>query len=269
MKKLLGRLKRGAVGRLENARESAPPVPADFKKQSLATSTQNRDIPYYIVGSGKRKITLIAGTHGNEVGTVKLAHFLLNWLTTTDFPNLTFYIVPCLNPDGYAQAQQKPDYLAGGRIGRFNGRNVDLNRNFPTKSFQSKSVWTHGKNYTERTEVFCGEQGASEPEIKGLTELIKNEKIEVYFSFHSAGRDVMGSTTELGQSMARLFSEVGIYRFTTLEDWEVLHQTGTAKEWCDENKIAYIEVEASTRWGSDWQNQKPAIQACLEWLNRH
>ena len=28
------------------------------------------------------------------------------------------------------------------------------------------------------------------------------------------------------------------------------------KEWCDLNNIAYIEIEGSTRWGSDWKKQK-------------
>jgi len=50
------------------------------------------------------------------------------------------------------------------------------------------------------------------------------------------------------------------------DDWEKIGQTGTAKDWCDDWGISFVEVEGSTRYGSDWKIQKPAIEAVLKYL---
>ncbi len=265
MKRYVGQIWRGLVGIGQTYTELSVPLSSNVPQGILGNSVSGKSITYYKIGTGSRKIACVSGTHGNEVGTVKLGHRLIDWLWRhqTDFAGCTFFIIPCLNVDGYQKALAQPDYFRGGRIGRFNGKGVDLNRNFPTRSFQPETIWTHGKRYTEETKVFAGTRGASEPEIKGLLELIQNEGIEIYFAFHSAGRDVMGSTAPLGQKLAQTFSKVAQYRFCSLDEWKKLGQTGTAKEWCDENKIAYVEVEATTRWGSDWHNQKPGLEACF------
>ena len=266
-KKRIGGIARGLVGMWQNQEL----VPNDaLEKQVLTRSTEGREVDFYVVGEGALKILLVGGTHGNEVGTVKLMRHILCWLNDNPqaLSNLTVQIIPCLNPDGFALAQKNPDYFNGGRIGRFNGRNVDLNRNYPTKNFQSQSDWNHGKNYQERTKVFCGEKGASEPEIKALTELVAKEDIELVIAFHSAGRDVMANKQPLAREVAKLFSEKTGFRLSTDKEWEDLKQTGTARGWCEENDIAYIEIEASTRWGSDWEQQKSGLLAAIELLNK-
>lgn len=221
------------------------------------------------IGNGPFKILFAAAIHGNEVGTIKLAHHLLEWLPcqTAHLERFSFFVIPCLNPDGTAQALETPDYLGGGRVGRFNGNGVDLNRNFPTSSFQSTSDWTHGKNYTERTPVFCGSNGASEPEMHALTEWMKKEKINLWVMFHNAGADVMGNDHPLVQKLAPRYAQQAVYKFQTLDEWQALRQTGTAKEWCDGNGIPYLEIEGSSRWASDWKRQKPAIEDLLNALS--
>lgn len=60
--------------------------------------------------------------------------------------DITAYIIPCLNRDGYEQAQKYPDYLVGGKIGKTNANHVDLNRNFPTSGWKTKSkIFIAGK----------------------------------------------------------------------------------------------------------------------------
>jgi len=265
MRKTLGRLKRGLQGVRHTLTEKAP-SPNHLPYKIIGKSLEGREIIAYTLGDGPRQLILVSAIHGNEVGTIKLAHFLLNWLEKNPQPSFTIHIIPCLNPDGYHQAQQDPDFWNDGRIGRLNARNVDLNRNFPTKSFKQDSNWTHGKDYQELTAVYCGESGGSEPEIQALTHYILDHKISTYFGLHSAGRDVMGNNQAPAQDLAHIFSESTGYRFSTPDEWTTLGQTGTTKEWCEEHEIAYLEIEASSRWGADWAQQKPGILACLTFL---
>lgn len=84
--------------------------------------------------------------------------------------------------------------------------------------------------------------------------------------FHNAGKDVMGNRNELSQKLTKLYCQKTGFRYVSEQNWAALKQTGTAKEWCDINKIAYVEIEGSTRWASDWSKQKKAIESTLFFL---
>ncbi len=237
----------------------------DIPIMKIGNTIKNVPINYYKIGGGKLKIIFISAMHGNETGTVKLAHKLINFLfeNRKKYPEFTFYIIPCLNPDGYGKALKNSDYFNGGRIGRFNDNDVDLNRNFNTPSFKKESVWLSGKNYSNKETVYCGEFGDSEPETKALTDFIKKENIKVLFSFHNAGRDVMGNKVHPSQKLVEIYAKKCKFKIFSEEEWTKLEQSGTLKEWCEENSVAYVEIEGSTRWGSDWKIQKPAVEATL------
>jgi hypothetical protein len=89
-------------------------------------SAGDRDLIAYRFGTGSRVIMLIGGIHaGFEANTVTLMDEFRQYFTVNPEmidAEVTFVIVPSLNPDG----------LAVGRTlqGRFNGNNVDLNRNW-------------------------------------------------------------------------------------------------------------------------------------------
>lgn len=262
----LGTLKRGIQGILLNHFEKIPPLPEDLKPRVIGQSKQGNPLECYSLGNGNKKVMLAFGLHGNEVGTVKLGHYLLDHLAKNleILEGLTILLIPCLNPDGYSIAQKHPDYFGGGRQGRFNGNEVDLNRNFPTKSFKKESAWCFGKNYQERSAVYCGEHGNSEPETQALTHLMLEEKIETLFIFHNCGRDVMPNRNPRAEKIAQQFAKLSGFKYVSHSQWLELNQTGTPKEWCEENNIAFLEVEGSTRWGSDWPHQKEAILQSLK-----
>ena len=79
--------------------------------------------------------------------------------------------------------------------------------------------------------------------------------------FHNAGRDVMGNKSELSQRLVQIYSQNTGFRIVNDQEWAEMKQTGTALEWCELHDIAYLEVEGSTRWGSDWKIQKKALEA--------
>lgn len=265
LKKKLGGIKRGGLGFLQNHFSRAVDIPAGVSITEIGKSVDGRPLECFRIGNGPNKILYAAGIHGNEVGTVKLAYHLLDWLDKNKacWRDFTFFVIPCLNPDGYALARENPDYFNGGKVGRFNAHSVDLNRNFDTPSFQNKSVWGFGKNYAESVEVDCGTAGNSEPETRALTEFILNNNIRILFMFHNAGGDVMGNNNPLSQKLTHIYAQKTGFHYVSEEDWAKLQQSGTAKEWCDLQNIAYIEIEGSTRYGADWGRQRAAIEATI------
>lgn len=269
VKLFLGKLRRAIRGFFNNVFDRPAKTPQQLTPLVVGRSSQGRDLLAYSVGSGATSLLFVGGMHGNEVGSIKAMHALLRWLPSQAalFKGFTLWVIPCLNPDGYAQAQKHPDYWHGGRIGRFNANKVDLNRNFPTASFQSHSEWTHGKAYQERTEVYAGPRGGSEPETKALLTFIKKEGISLLAMFHTAGADVTGSRDASSQNLARAYAEASGYRFFSEEEWRALGHTGSAKEWCEEQGLAFLEIEGSTRWGSDWGRHRKGIEAMLRFYS--
>lgn len=263
LKKKLGNSKRALQGMLLNTFEKMPFPPNELKSQTIGRSTNGAPILAYQIGNGPKKVLYSAGIHGNEVGTVKLAHHILKWLHENPLQDFSLFVIPCLNPDGYKKAQEHPNYFGGGRIGRLNEKGVDLNRNFKVPSFQSQSFWCHGENYQEKTEVYCGEEAFSEPETKALRDFINKEKIKTIFMFHNAGADLISSEDLAAQKLANLYVEHTGFQLYSVEDWKKMQQNGTMLEWCMQEKISYIEIEGSTRWGSDWKKQRKALEATL------
>ena len=270
MKKILKTFHRLSKSVAQNMLER-PLAPAkEIPVLTIGMSNENRPILSYKIGHGPHKVIFVSAIHGNETGTVTLGYRLINhfYVNREKYKDFSLFIVPCLNPDGYAQAKKHPDYLHFGRIGRFNANKVDLNRNYANASFQSQAIWTRGKDYSERIPVFAGNKGNSEPETQVLTNFILKENISLWIAFHSVGKDVMGNHNSLAQELATLFSKVSGFDLMTEAKWKELQQTGTPKEWCDEHALAYLEIEASTRYGSDWKNQKTALEAVLNHISQ-
>jgi protein MpaA len=99
----------------------------------------------------RRVVLVVAGVHGDEPSSVAAAIELAGWLgTTPPSPGVEVWVMPVLNPDG----------LAAGR--KNSARDVDLNRNFPARNFQT----AHQPGY------FPGGAPASEPETRTLAAIV-------------------------------------------------------------------------------------------------
>ena len=142
-----------------------------------------------------------------------------------------------------------------------------MNRNFDTPTFQIKSWWNYGKNYSEKTEVFCGNEKNSEVETRSLIKLIKDNNIDYIFSFHNAGSDIISSNHELSKNLGKIYAENSKFDLITEDNWRLMKLTGSFKEWSEINNIPYLELEGSSRWGSDWMIQGSAIFAVLDHIN--
>lgn len=256
LKNKIGNLSRGFRGLYNSRFEKFEDLPLNESRLVIGETIEEREIAAYKFGrAGKIKILLLAGVHGNDLAAIKLMHKMVNYLNARKQPILgvEIFVIPCLNLDGMAAAISEPNYFSGKNIGRFNANGVDLNQNFDVESFESEH------------DVYCGENPFSEPESLLLSNFIKEQKINVLYSFGDGKQAVSGNQNNLSSILVKDFVKNSSYRYLDGESWEIIQQTGTIREWCDLNKIAYVEVECATRWGSDWKNLKTAIISGLKY----
>lgn len=157
----------------------------------IGRSYDNRDIFLLKIGRGKKNILLTAGVHGREsinpMVLLSMAEFYCeewrDYLLT-----VTIYMVPLVNPDGYVIAVQGFDGIKNGHLKKqalrmnlpfyqwkFNGRGVDINRNFPASSWRRKKT---------------GDYPGSEYETAALMQLMQEIPFIGYIDYHSRGKEI-------------------------------------------------------------------------------
>jgi hypothetical protein len=166
------------------------------KLVSIGRSIEGRDIRALVISSrpddAGRGSVIVTGTHHarewlSPMVAMGIADALVNRYDADlqvrhVVDNLTVYVVPVVNPDGYVRT------FSGNRLQRKNmhvGCNVDLNRNYATAFGQlvPKSC---------AAETFPGPMPFSEPESRAIKELAeKQAKLQLYVDYHSNGNQVM------------------------------------------------------------------------------
>lgn len=161
-------------------------LPASGETTTIGKSTGGLSITLSCMGNGPVTSLLIGGVHGDEPEGFLFAERFLQEvqegsLTVPD--HLTLYVCPRLNPDGCSVDR------------RTNARNVDLNRNLPTKD------WT--KDFTN-PRYFPGLSAGSEVESELTVELIETLKPRMIMSLHSYEHAMInynGDCLDLAQAM--------------------------------------------------------------------
>jgi protein MpaA len=136
------------------------------KYLTLGKTVKGRDITAAVYGTGKKHVLVFGGIHGDEPHTTVLARALAVNINQETLPqNLTVIIVPDVNPDGL---------MASTRV---NANGVDINRNFPSKTWRS--------DYTAPTR-YPGLQPSSEPETRAVLSLIERYPPHLVVTLHAA-----------------------------------------------------------------------------------
>ncbi|MEK7201083.1 MAG: M14 family zinc carboxypeptidase, partial [Patescibacteria group bacterium] len=138
-----------------------------FKYEVIGKSLEGREIQSYTYGAGSKHIVFVGGIHGGyEWNSVLLSYQFIDYLKKSPAlipANLKVTVIPSANPDGLYKVTGKVGRFAVTDVnksqavlasGRFNARDVDLNRNFdckwkPTGTWQSKTVSAGSKAFSE------------------------------------------------------------------------------------------------------------------------
>ncbi len=198
--------------------------PDIIKTSSIGKSVQGRDITLLTLGTGERKVLIVAGIHSKEsiavTFTMRCIEEYAQAMTAGKnvgrynvkklLSEFTIYFVPLMNPDGmdiYLGLEQ-PEYtdqpLTEEELSDFknNANGVNLNRNFPFE-------WGHEKvnTTTPDSRSYAGASAASEPETQALIALCEANEFEWMFNMHCKGhmvfyQDEVNETTQQSINMA-------------------------------------------------------------------
>jgi predicted deacylase len=155
------------------------PVRAAYASKVIGHSVQGRPIVAWHLGeSGKPKVVLIAGMHGNEPAPTAILRTLRDGRSVH---GIDLWVVPAYNPDGLARGTRR------------NARGVDLNRNYPY----------HWAPLTGS--YYSGPEPASEPETRAMMRFLRRVRPDSILSFHQPllGVDVAVDRPRFARRVAR------------------------------------------------------------------
>lgn len=236
-------------------RPTSTPIPFFESPIVYGTSVEGRPLVAYRFGTGPSARAIIGGIHGGyEWNTVELVSRTLEYFREHPEqvpPGVTLYLIPCMNPDGYAAGRD----LAA----RTNRNGVDLNRNW---DYQWQITATHGTR-----PVFAGSAPFSEPETAALRDFILQRNIELVIFYHSAmGKIFSGAERDRcpTEELAIMMSRVTGYPYAP-EGVPGQITTGDAIDWLSAQGIPAIEIELTDHQNIEWERNLPGILAFLQW----
>jgi g-D-glutamyl-meso-diaminopimelate peptidase len=179
----------------------------------IARSILSRPIEAYFIGEGRKYIAVVAAHHALESITANFAFALIDYLLTksrTDSINgvdckfllskYCFCIVPCVNPDGIelrfngvweSPLSERLTRMSGGDFTSWqaNARGVDLNHNYDAGFAEYKAIEREREIVAGAT-LYSGESPESEPETRGVANLVRMLMPSALVSLHSQGEEI-------------------------------------------------------------------------------
>lgn len=243
------------------------------REEVIGRSVGGHDIVAYNFGSGEQVILFVGGIHGGfSYNTSLLAYQLIDHLDTN--PDLvpegvTVSIIPVLNPDGIERVTgavtrfSAPDVEASETVrtaSRFNSNNVDLNRNFDCQ-WQSEGLWR------DQT-VSGGSAPFSEPESRAIQGFVQAHLPVAVVAWYAAAGEVFASACGDDPLMPETQNLMNTYAnnsgYPAQEQFTYYTVTGDMVDWLARNEIPAISVLLSDRGNTEWERNRPAIEALLQ-----
>ena len=173
---------------------------------------------------------VLAGIHGEEPETLWLARRLLERVSGHD---TAWAVLPCANPDGM---------LAGVRQ---NAAGVDLNRNFPSASWNDGDSFTYPpgtevrrrEHRTNRSSP--GPAPASEPEVQAVLALIEADRPELILDLHAPLELIAPTPAADPEAVQRLATASGLPVRQDIGS----PTPGALRDWCADNACGAVTYE--------------------------
>jgi len=219
---------------------SETPLP-NIETFSIGNSVEGRPILATRYGLGPNSIILAGAIHGFEKNTARLVEELQIGLDGQVPDGWRIYLIPILNPDGYANGT------------RWNANFVDLNRNWDTPN------WSRDTCYDQAQLIpgGGGTQPFSEPEtiafstwLLSLAAMTGSPPMVIsYHAYHEGGLVLPGYlatgaawiTYPPAAEFGMRYASASGYPYS--ETWPYCPMTGELSNWCAENGIPCLLVE--------------------------
>lgn len=234
------------------------PTGVEGQPLRIGESVNGLPLEVYRFGSGEIVRVIAAGIHGGyEWNTVDLAYELIDHLRENPevIPDsITLYILPLLNPDGYANGL--------GPVGRGNANGVDINRNWDAQ-WQAEYPRTGCWNTLPIT---AGKYPHSEPEVQAFAAFLKGNSVDALISYHSAALGILPGgqpPDEDSISLAIALAGVSTYAYPPM-DTGCLY-TGTMTDWASQLGIAAVDVELTNHHDTEFEMNLLVLEAFLAW----
>ena len=238
----------------------------DYGYAIIGFSFEGRAIEVFSFGDGPQDVVLVGGIHGGyEWNTVLLAYQMIDYFNGNReaIPAaVTVHIVPVANPDGLYKVTGRDGRFSAELIGatpraaRFNGRGVDLNRNWPCN-------WSAGALWGS-TAVDPGSAPFSEPETRTLRDYFARLGPRSVIFWHSAfGLVAPGQCGDDGGSaaLAEVYGEAAGYPVGAFTAYAV---SGTASDWLSEQGVPAAAVELTTHEDVEFGRNLSGVLAILD-----
>ena len=241
---------------------------SDFVSVSAqGTSLLGKNIYLMKVGTGSVPVFVQAGLHAREIANTPLVMQMVYDLLQSDdviLKQVTFFIVPLANPDGYEISYKGIGDIKDSNIA-FDGifedwkylksfvDGVDGNRNWPSKNWGFEDEW--GTKLATNVEDgpyyknYAGTHPLANPEMKTLRKIADMENYLFALDIHSKGRVIYATKPDLSDTFndkvleyAILISKITGYGINTSE--KVRNGTdGTTTDYFSERGIPCFTIE--------------------------
>lgn len=218
---------------VSDANKLAKMYPEIVRVGSIGSSVEGRDLVLIELGKGNKKIFVCGAHHAREYITTtylmyaidRFAYMYETGMNETQYnikdilDNVTFCIVPMVNPDGVNLVQnglaavQNPEKVAAMKIteGKENGyrawkaniNGIDPNWNYDKDWFKSREKAT-----SPASTGYNGEVPNSEPETQAVAAYVDSYPFEAFLSMHTQGKllywaEDVTNPTDLGNKVKK------------------------------------------------------------------
>jgi g-D-glutamyl-meso-diaminopimelate peptidase len=205
-------LKADSYGR-EKMREHLLAKHPGINGSIVGRSILSRPIEAYFIGRGRRYVFLVAAHHALESITVNFSFAFMDYLMSKSqfgaingvdckllLSKYCFVVVPCVNPDGIelrmngagnTPLTERLMRMSGGDFSfwQANARGVDLNHNYNYGFSEYKRIEAAESIGAGRS-LYSGEEPESEPETRGVANLVRTLMPFSLVSLHTQGEEI-------------------------------------------------------------------------------